>query len=100
MTPISGPLAAAALALAAACASTTVVEQWQSPDHAAGPFKRILVVGVTQQAATRRIFEDEFVRQLRGRGTDAVASHAYVPEDGAVSKDRLAAAVARSGADG
>jgi hypothetical protein len=57
-------LAAAALTLAAACASTTVLEQWQSPDYAAGPFKRILVVGVTRQATTRRVIEALAQRKL------------------------------------
>jgi hypothetical protein len=93
-------LAFAALALLAACASTTIVEQWQSPGFTGGPFKRILVVGVTKEAAVRRIFEDEFVRQLRERGTDAVASYTLIPEDGPVERPRLERAVKESGADG
>jgi hypothetical protein len=93
-------LACAALALLAACASTTIVEQWQSPAYTGGPFKRILVVGVTTQTTARRVFEDEFVRQLRARGTDAVASYTFIPEDGPASRERLAQAVKESGADG
>jgi|SRR5262245_60992573 len=93
-----------ALAFAAfvltACSSTTVVDQWQSPDFKGGPFKRVLVVGITTQAATRRIFEDEFVRQLRARGTDAVASYTLIPEDGPVERPRLERAVKEAGADG
>ena len=93
-------LAFAALALLAACAATTIVEQWQCPAYTGGPFKRILVVGVTTQATTRRVFEDEFVRQLKARGTDAVASYTFIPEDGPASRERLAQAVKQSGADG
>jgi hypothetical protein len=93
-------LAVAALLLVCACSSTTVVDQWQSPDFKGGPFKRILVVGVTSQAAVRRIFEDEFVRQLRARGTDAVASYTLIPEDGQVERSRLERAVKEAGADG
>jgi hypothetical protein len=88
------------LALLAACASTSIVEEWQSPDYKGGPFKRLLVVGVTKEATVRRIFEDEFVRQLRARGTDAVASYTLIPEDGQVDRPRLERAVQESGADG
>ena len=77
-----------------------IVEQWQAPASAAGPFKRLLVVGVTKEATVRRIFEDEFVRQLRARGTDAVASYTLIPEDGQVDRPRLERAVKESRADG
>src|SRR5262245_39473609 len=93
-------LAVTALLLFSACSSTTVVDQWQSPDFKGGPFKRMLVVGVSTQAAVRRIFEDEFVRQLRARGTDAVASYTLIPEDGQVDRARLERAVKEAGADG
>ena len=93
-------LVVAALALLAACASTTIVDQWESPGYSGGPFKRLLVVGVTKEAAVRRIFEDEFVRQLRARGTDAVASYSFIPEDGQVDRPRLERAVKESRADG
>jgi hypothetical protein len=93
-------LAASVLALLAACSSTTIVDQWQSPDFKGGPFKRVLVVGVTTEATVRRIFEDEFVRQLRARGTEAVASYTLIPEDGQVDRARLERAVKEAGADG
>jgi hypothetical protein len=93
-------LLGAAFALLAACASTTIVDQWESPGYSGGPFKRLLVVGVTKEAAVRRIFEDEFVRQLRARGTDAVASYTFIPEDGQVDRPRLERAVKESNADG
>ena len=57
------------------------------------------MVGVTKQAAVRRIFEDEFVRQLRARGTGAVPSYTLVPEDGQVDRPRLERAVTESRAD-
>jgi len=92
-------LAVAALALLTACASTTIVDQWESPGYSGGPFKRLLVVGITKEATVRRIFEDEFVRALRARGTDAVASYMLIPEDGQVDRPRLERAVKESRAD-
>jgi hypothetical protein len=92
------PALAAAVFLAA-CASTTIVEQWQSAEFKGGPFKRVFVVGITKEATVRRIFEDEFVAQLRARGTSAVASYTLIPEDGQVERPRLERAVKESGAD-
>jgi hypothetical protein len=91
--------ALAAAAFLAACASTTIVDQWQSADFKGGPFKRILVVGITKEATVRRIFEDEFVGQLRARGTGAVASYTLIPDDGQVERPRLERAVKESGGD-
>jgi hypothetical protein len=92
-------LAVAAFALLTACASTTIVDQWESPGYSGGPFKRLLVVGITKEATVRRIFEDEFVRALRARGTDAVAGYMLIPEDGQVDRPRLERAVKESRAD-
>jgi hypothetical protein len=44
----------ATLFLAAACASTTIVEQWQSPGYAGGPFKRVLALPSAAAARRRR----------------------------------------------
>ena len=88
----------AVLALAA-CSTTTIVDQWQSPAYTGGPFKRILVVAITKEAMTRRIVEDEFVKQLKARGTDAIASYTLIAEQGPVDKSRLEAALRESRSD-
>jgi hypothetical protein len=89
----------AALAVAA-CASTSLVNQWKDPEYAGHAFKRIMVLGVTKQASTRRTFEDEFVAQLKALGIDAVQSYTALPEDGPVEEAKLAKAVESVGADG
>src|SRR5262245_1619930 len=48
----------------AGCSSTELVNQWSNPAYTSASFKRILVIGVTQQASIRRNFEDAFVAQL------------------------------------
>ncbi len=88
-----------ALALLTGCASTRVVNQWEMSDP--GPaFRRLLVVGVSENASVRRTFEDEFVKALSARGVAAVASYTLIPESGQVPEGRLDAAVKASGADG
>jgi len=56
----------------AACASTSLVNQWKSPDHVGPAVRKVLVVGVTKQASVRRVFEDEFTAQLRAAGVEAI----------------------------
>ena len=91
-------LAFALLALSG-CASTQIVNQWESSTPGP-PFKKVLVVGVTQNASVRRTFEDEFVKALLSRGVIAVPSYTLIPEDGPVPEGRLAAVVRQVGADG
>lgn len=91
---------AALLCLAlAGCASTSLVNEWQSPD-ARPTVRKVLVVGVTRQASVRRVFEDEFAAQLRAAGVEAVPSYSILPEDGQAEQSRLEQAVREAGADG
>jgi hypothetical protein len=91
---------AAALLAAAACASTSLVNQWKDPQYITHAFKRIMVVGVTKQTSMRRTFEDEFVAQLKAAGVDAVQSYTALPEDGQAQEAKLAQAVEAVSADG
>ncbi len=91
-----------ALALAggsAGCASTEIVSQWKNPEYSAPRFNRILVVGVSRQPVTRRLFEDEFAARLKAAGVDVVPSYHYIPEDGPVDEARLRKAVKQANAD-
>jgi hypothetical protein len=92
------PILAATLMLTA-CAATRIINQWSNPDYAVGSFKKILVIGVSKQTSIRRIFEDEFVAQLKALGVDAVPSYEFIPEDGQVLESRLRETVKQVGAD-
>jgi hypothetical protein len=91
--------AAAALVLGA-CASTSLVNQWKSPEFSGPPVRKVLVLGVTQQAGVRRVFEDEFASQLRAAGVEAVPSYTIITEDGQAEQAVLEKAVQDLGADG
>ena len=86
--------------LLAACASTSLVNQWRDPGFGGPPLRRIMVVGVTVQPSVRRVFEDEFVAQLRAAGVDGVQSYTVIPEDGQAGKEILEQAVEQLHADG
>jgi len=61
------------------CQSTTLKNSWRDPDYKGPPLKKIMVVGVSKQAATRRIYEDQFVAQLKAAGVDGVQSYLFIP---------------------
>jgi hypothetical protein len=86
--------------LLAACASTSLVNQWKSPDYTAGPMRKVMVVGVAKQPSVRRVFEDEFVAKLKAAGVEGIPSYTVINEEGQADQGRLEAAVEKVGAEG
>ena len=52
---------------------------WKDQAYQGGYFKKVLVISAARKEAIRNFSEDEFVRQLKGRGTDAIASYTMIP---------------------
>ena len=84
--------------LLSACASTQLTSVWKDPSYQTRP-ARILVIGVAKSPLNRRLFEDEFVRQLKSRGTDAIASYTVLPDAQQGDQADVAKKVAELGAD-
>ena len=87
------------LFMLAGCATTSMVDTWRDPNYKGKAFHNFLVVGITKDPGVRRVFEDIFTAELRGRGLQATASYTITPPDQAVTKELLAEAVKKSGAD-
>jgi hypothetical protein len=84
--------------LGASCAPTTkMVTSWSAPDYQPGSVKKILVAGVARDASIRRVYEDRFVKKLKGLGYEAVASYLWVPDLSAVDKEAIKARVVQEG---
>lgn len=65
--------------LAAGCAATRVDVQWSNPDFAARKIEgKVLVVGLTQDEAMRRVYEDELAARLTVRGLGVIRSYEIV----------------------
>jgi hypothetical protein len=94
-----GVLSLVALAVVA-CAATQLTNSWTSPDYKGPPLKKVLVMGVSEQPALRRTFEDEFVKDLKAVGVDAVPSYTLIPEGGKAEEARVNQVVKDAGADG
>jgi len=94
------PLLLLATMLLAACASTTLRNAWFDPGYSGGPFRRILVVGVGNNVADRRVFEDIFAQQLSATGAQGIPGWQFLPDDARRNDPDWNAGVAASGADG
>jgi len=103
--------AATAAVLCAGCAANgndapaeaQIADRWQQPQPAQGGapaqrYRTVFVVGVAHSADLRRMFEDEFVRQLQGQGVTGIASHTVLPQL-SPARDEVVRAVRDSGAD-
>lgn len=84
--------------LVTACATTQLNAVWKDPTYQARPYK-IMVIGVARNPVNRRVFEDEFVRQLNAHGTQAIASYTVLPDRQKNDQAVIAAKVAELGAD-
>ena len=63
-----------------ACAAPTNITVWRDRSYQ-GPPRRIMVIGVTRKQANKILFEEDVVRQLKVRGTDAVVSYTVMPDN-------------------
>ena len=63
-----------------ACSTAPQIKSvWKDSSYQGHPH-RIVVIGMAREPLNRRIFEDEFVAQLKARGADALASYALLPD--------------------
>jgi len=84
--------------LVTACATTKLTSAWKDPSYQGQP-RKIMVIGVAKKPVNKRILEDEFVRQLKARGTNAVASYTVMPDAKEGDHAVIAAKMKEQGAD-
>ena len=84
--------------LLSACASTKVTAVWRDDAYAGMP-RKALVILVTGEPILMRVFEDEFVQQLKARRVEAVPGYSLFPLDKKLEKEEIAAATEKMNAD-
>jgi hypothetical protein len=89
----------AVTALVGACGNTQVLDTWSDSAVKPAPVKRIVVVGLSGDDVTRRLFEDTFSQELKDRGNDAVAGHTFLPDKLISSPDSALALIKKAGFD-
>ena len=90
------------LLLLQACSTPTkLITRWHESDYAGPPLKKLLVIGGFRDELMRRMFEDQFVKELEARGEQGVASYVYIPDLKNVDNEqKLEAVVKKTGVDG
>lgn len=96
ITPIAITLLLAMLVTA--CSTTRVTSMWTDPSYLGAPHK-ILVVGIAKNPLNKRIFEDETVKQIKARGTDALAMYSVMGDVKQSDHTVVARAMQEQGAD-
>lgn len=86
--------------VATGCAPALTLESaWQGDGRTVGPFRHVLVVGVSQSFDRRRFFEVAAADTLRAAGATATASTAQMTTRDPLDRERITALVAATGAD-
>jgi hypothetical protein len=89
---------AAVITQLAACATTYIDSFWRDQTYQVKPHK-IMIIGIARSPANKRTLEDDFVKQIKLQGTDAVSSYVMLPDDKDSNKDVIAAKMKEQGAD-
>jgi hypothetical protein len=84
--------------LVTACGSTQLTSTWKDPSYQARPAK-VMVIGQATKPEIRKLFEDEFVRQLKARGTESIASYTVLADKQQDDQVAIAAKLKELGAD-
>jgi len=84
--------------LLTSCASTILTAVWKDESFT-GPVRKMAVIGIFKTPAIRNFFEDEFSRQLKTRGIEAVAGYTLIPVDDQSDKDIVASKLRNVGID-
>ena len=88
------------LVLLGACSSSTrVVKVQELSESADAPYHKVLVVALFKKFEPRRYLEDEIVKQLSGRGVQAVASTSMMDTTTPVVRKTFVDMVGKVGAD-
>lgn len=87
-----------AATLLAACSSTMITGSWVDPGFT-GKVEKVYIIGIAKQETTRRIFEDEFSRQLAAFGATGIPSYGDLTINDETDQALIAARVEANAAD-
>ena len=95
---IVGLALAGFVAALGACASTSLISSWESPDYRGGPLKKLAVFVMAKDDGVRRFAEDQMVQKMPA-GTTATAGYALFakPEE---DREKVRSALVGHGYDG
>ena len=81
------------------CTSTKLTGSWVDQDFEDGPITSVMVIGVSRNETTRRLYEDTFVRKLAEKNVKAVASYSRLDSSEKLERDVIRGAVDAAGVE-
>jgi len=73
-------MAVTVVCTALACGPTTnLTGMWEEPGLDQAPFRKVLIIGMSDEEGKRRAFESEMQKQFEAKGVPAVSSIAHMP---------------------
>jgi len=88
-----------AVALLAACQTTTIKSAWYDTTYGGGVIRKVVVIASDGTTSDSRVFEDIMVQKFSAAGVMATPGYSTVPADSRAAEGPFAAAVAATGAD-
>jgi len=67
--------------LLASCATTEIKSVWSDASYKGGPLIKVVVMGLSKDQTIKRLYEDEFVRQLKAHGVQAIPGYSVIPQE-------------------
>jgi hypothetical protein len=83
------------VALAMACVlagcgpTTNLTGMWEEPGLEKAVFKKVLIIGLSNEEGKRRAFESEMQKQFEAKGVAAISSVAHMPLDVEMNEETL-----------
>jgi hypothetical protein len=91
--PLAGAVLLATALLLACGAKTEIPNAWRNPAHEGVPYQKIFVIGVGENEANRRLFEDQFASALSGKETAASPSYGALPHSQRLTEAEIRGAI-------
>jgi hypothetical protein len=94
-------IAVVAVFALAACnkTKTSIPLSWRNPGYEQTVFKKLFVIGVSQNEDGRRLFEDTFAKALSSGGGGAYASWGHLPHSSQLTEEEIKGAIEGGGYD-
>lgn len=71
------------------CTKTTTLHSTWSDEGYSGNIKKVLIIGASENEGTRRVFEREFVNQLKPHGVESLPSNEILPAEKMLDKETI-----------
>ena len=81
------------LIFTASCANTKLTSTWMDEKKSGSTYNDILIIGIAEHEHNRRLFEEEFYKQLGNMGIESEVSYSILPKSTDINRDTVTAAI-------